>query len=304
MKKVYICVDAGGTTSKAAIFDEKGNILSRGYSSSGSPAVSFDKWYFHIDEAIDDCINNYNQNIDIISITLGVSGISALSNVENETKYFEKKYNTKCLITSDTLTALYSILEPDENSGIIVISGTGVAIFGKNKAETLLVGGWGHLIRERGSSYSIVKDFCVNIIDKTEESIELTNLEKMFLAENNINEIRDFNKLFYQHSKDEIAKLSVFFKEKAKQNNDEAIMLLRSEGAKLAKQVIDLMRKLNLENNTKIGLTGGFIEKDGEEIVKGFKEYLKLYNVYLKYNEEYKEQLIGVYQLAVQENKR
>lgn len=304
MKKVYICVDAGGTSSKAAIFDEEGNILSRGYSSSGSPAVSFDKWYFHIDEAIEDSISNCSEDIEIISITLGVSGISALSSVNDETKYFVEKYHTKCLITSDTLTALYSILNPNEDSGIIVISGTGVAIFGKNKAEKLLVGGWGHLIRERGSSYSIVKDFCVNIIDKTEEGIALSYLEKEFLKENNITEIRDFNKLFYQHPKDEIAKMSIFFKEKAKEKIDDAINLLRLEGAKLAKQVVDLMRLLNLKNGTTIGLTGGFIEKDGEEVIKGFKDYLLSNNVYLNFNTEQNEQLIGVYRLAVQENKR
>ena len=66
----------------------------------------------------------------------------------------------------------------------------------------------------------------------------------------------------------------------------------------LAKQTENLKNLLNLPNNITIGLTGGFIEHDGEDIIKGFKEYLESKNIYLNYNNEHNEQLIGVYRLA------
>ena len=56
-KEVYICVDAGGTTSKAAIFSKDGIILARGFSESGSPAVNYDRWYLNIEKSIIDAIN-------------------------------------------------------------------------------------------------------------------------------------------------------------------------------------------------------------------------------------------------------
>lgn len=48
-REVYICVDAGGTTSKAAIFSKNGTILARGFAESGSPAVTYDRWYVNIE---------------------------------------------------------------------------------------------------------------------------------------------------------------------------------------------------------------------------------------------------------------
>ena len=298
MINVYVCIDAGGTSSKAAIFDINGNILSRGKSSTGSPAVSFDRWYIHIDEAIGDALNNINEEIKIIKIVMGVSGLSAKVDTIFEKNYFEKKYNVPCLIVSDTLTALYSVLNNNEEQGIIVISGTGIAIFGKNGAETAMTGGWGHIIRELGSAYSSVHDFCVNIINKYESLTPFNELENKFLKTYNYKNVREFNHLFYNHTKDEIAKLSVFFKEEAKSGSSLAKEFLYEQGVLLAKQTESLINLLKLPNYTTIGLTGGFIEIDGEDIIKGFKEYLEQKEIYLNYNEEHKEQLIGVYRLA------
>lgn len=298
MNNVYVCIDAGGTTSKAAIFDEKGNILSRGKSLSGSPAVSFDKWYLHIDEAISEAINNLKEEIKIKKIVMGVSGLSAKLDTLFEKEYFENKYNAPCTIVSDTLTALYSILNEKEEQGIIVISGTGIAIFGQNKAEKAMTGGWGHIIRELGSAYSAVHDFCVNIINKYESQIEFNELENKFLNRYNIKNIREFNHLFYNNSKDEIARLSLFFKEEAKKGDILAKKFLYEQGVLLATQTKNLKNLLKLPNNVTIGLTGGFIENDGEDIVRGFKEYLESNNIYLNYNNEHNEQLVGVYRLA------
>lgn len=306
MKKeqIYICVDAGGTTSKAAIFSKDGKILARGIGKTGSPAVSFNDWYLHIDDAIVESLRNLNENnqidkYEIEKIALGVSGISALSSTIKEQEYFQNKYGVPCLITSDTLTALYSVIENKEEDGIVVISGTGIGIFGKNSTQTFLVGGWGHILREYGSAYSIVHDFSVGIIDKFEAMIEFSNLEQEFLKKFQITNIRDFNHLFYQHSKDEIAKYSIFFKEMARKNNNDAISLLKKEGKALAIQVENLMKHLKLKNGTKIGLKGGFIEKDGELIVEGFKEYMNNKDIKLQYVDNNNEQLYGVYRFAI-----
>lgn len=51
-REVYICVDAGGTTSKAAIFSKDGTILARGFAESGSPAVTYDRWYVNIEKSM------------------------------------------------------------------------------------------------------------------------------------------------------------------------------------------------------------------------------------------------------------
>lgn len=74
--------------------------------------------------------------------------------------------------------------------------------------------------------------------------------------------------------------------------------LLKNQGFELAKQTINLMKKLNLKNNTIIGLTGGFIDNDGEYIIEGFKEYMDKVKIDLKYKINDGEQLFGVYKFA------
>ena len=297
-REVYICVDAGGTTSKAAIFSKDGTILARGFAESGSPAVTYDRWYVNIEKSMIDAINHYQTPMKIIKMVFGVSGISALSSITDVKNYFEQKYLSTCIITSDTMTALYSVLENSKDAGMVVIAGTGVSIFGKNHSETMLIGGWGHLLREKGSAYAIVHDFCVKMIEKYEAGIRLNKLEYAFLNNYKMSNIREFNHLFYQNSKDEIAKLSIFFKQQAKLGNKQAMKLLKNQGFELAKQTINLMKKLNLKNNTIIGLTGGFIDNDGEYIIEGFKEYMDKVKIDLKYKINDGEQLFGVYKFA------
>lgn len=296
-KDIIICVDAGGTTSKVGIFTNDGNILMRETGKAGSPAVD-KNWYLNIDSAIQKALDKLDFEYNVLYIELGVSGISALTEHSNIDEYFMQKYNARCSITSDTLTALYSVINENDDEGIVVISGTGVAVFGKKANNTHLIGGWGHLIRERGSAYAIVHDFVVSIIDKVEASIPLDELDKDFLNYCKIEDIREFNHLFYQHSKDEIATYSVFFKEEADKNNERAIKLLKEQGVLLGIQVKHLMQTLNIKNGAKIGLKGGFIEYDGKYITEGIFEYFKNNNIELTYVNNHEEQLMGVYRLA------
>lgn len=299
LEEIIICVDAGGTSCKAAIFQKDEKMIASGVGKSGSPAVSAD-WYLHIDDAMKDALSKIDQTKYLIRlIQIGVSGISALYSHEEINQYFREKYHCPCEITSDTLTALYSVLDEQEEEGIVVISGTGVGIFGKNKeGNTKLIGGWGHLIREYGSAYSIVHLFCVRLVNHYEETGSLSEIETSFLAQCGCKEVRDLNHIFYQRSKDEIAKLSLFFKEEANRGNMNAIQLLKEQGYLLARQVKNLMRFLNLSNQTKIGLRGGFLENDGKYIIMGIHEYLKKNKIELSFEKESRSQLIGVYQLA------
>jgi Predicted N-acetylglucosamine kinase len=299
-KKIIICVDAGGTSCKVAIYSLEGVVLSKGIGKSGSPAVTKD-WYLHINRAIQDALSKITEiEYQILGIQIGVSGISALHSYDDVREYFINIYQSPCYITSDTMSALYSVLHENEEEGIVVISGTGVGVFGQNKGgKTWLIGGWGHLIREYGSAYSIVHRFCVHLINHFESMEELSILEKLFLQRCNFKNIRDLNHLFYQNDKDKIANLSIFFKEEANKGNKEAIHLLKEQGMFLGKQVKQVMKFLNLPNQTKIGFRGGFLEKDGKYILQGIHEYFEQNGIVLTFEEKSMDQLYGVYRLAL-----
>ncbi len=94
-------------------------------------------------------------------------------------------------------------LKDKYQNGIVVISGTGVAIYGKYESQTTLIGGWGHIIRELGSAYACVHDLALNIIDQEENDLPLTLFQENFLTYLNKHHITDLKHLFYNHSKKE-----------------------------------------------------------------------------------------------------
>lgn len=297
--KIYICVDAGGTSTKVTIFHCNGKILATGIGKSGSPAVDIQHWYQHIDEAIQLTLSQLSlEKVEIEYIEIGVSGISALSSHQEINDFFEKKYHSKCEIISDTLTALYSVMDENDSSGIVVISGTGVAIYGEHKGQSHLVGGWGHLIREQGSAYAIVHDLAIEIIEKYEVGKVLDQLEEGFLAALGFHSARDLTQLFYQHSKDEIAKWSIYIKTYAQKGDIHAISLLYAQGIALGKQVEHLIQFLSIPAKTKIGLRGGFLENEGQYIIKGMRDYFNQRNIELTFEECKINQMIGVYRRA------
>lgn len=303
--KVCICVDAGGSTTKVAIFDQKGRLLTKGVGQSGSPAVDVHQWYKHIDDTIELTLSKLStEQIEIEYIEMGVSGISALSSHREIDDFFATKYQTQCEITSDTVTALYSVIEEEDASGIVVISGTGVAIYGEHNGKSHLIGGWGHLIRESGSAYAIVHDLAIEMIDKYESRKELDSLEKGFLETLGFRDIRDLNHLFYQHTKDDIAKWSVYIKSCAQKGDLHAKTLLYMQGISLGKQIEHLMQWLSMPPKTKIGLRGGFLEHEGEYIIKGIHDYVKQKKIELTFEENTSDQMIGVYRRACRHMKQ
>lgn len=277
MTKYMIGIDAGGTKTKAVAYDAKGTILCTFEAGSGSPAVvkEEDVW-LHVEEAISAVLNKLKeQSFQLVYIQMGMSAFSILKDVKSTEQYFKTKYQTEVSIESDTLIAMHSILKNQYHQGVVVLSGTGVAIYGMKENETCLIGGWGHIIREWGSAYATVHELCLQIIDKWEESKPLNALEEKFLNALKERNIEDVKHLFYYHTKDEVASFVRIIKEEANKKDKNAKLLLKHAGMLLGKQVIRAIKKLNLCYPFVIGFRGGFIQYQNEDICNGFFEVMK-----------------------------
>ena len=106
------------------------------------------------------------------------------------------------------------------------------------------------------------------------------------------------NRLFYQHTKDDIAKWSVYIKSCAQKGDFHAKTLLYTQGISLGRQIEHLMQWLAMPPKTKIGLRGGFLEHEGEYIIKGIHDYVKQKKIELTFEENTNDQMIGVYRRA------
>jgi len=275
-EKYMIGIDAGGTSTKGVAYSVDGLVISSSIEACGSPAVEKEKviWH-HIQNVIDDLINKIDsKKYTLDFIQMGLSAFSIIDNVEEMEELFTKKYHVAVSIKSDTLIALYSVLKNEFENGVVILSGTGVAVYGKSNEDFALIGGWGHIIRELGSGYSTVLHTALSIIDAMESDAPLNSFQKNFLSYLKLCKIKDLKHLFYGYSKPDIAKHASFIKILAK-TDDFAYKLLYEEGKSLGAQAVKAVKKLKLDGNFVIGVRGGFIQNQNEALIEGITDVLK-----------------------------
>ncbi len=256
-KDAIIAVDAGGTKTKVALIDHKKEIVYSIIGGSGSPAVdpkALDTIYNCIKEVYDLYCDKFN----IKAIVMGVSGIFT---VENRQEYVDKiasDFNATAILESDALLALYSIVQDKYDEGLLVLAGTGTAIMGLNKDKSFLASGWGQLLTERGSAYACVKDYVCQMINDFELNGVISPFGRKLMKHLGYDDLQEFKKLFYRHTKDQVASSSKFFYEEAEKGDLEAQQWLYYNGELLAKDSLAAIKHLKMSNNVVIGFRGGF----------------------------------------------
>ncbi len=273
MKKVLIVVDAGGTKTKVAIIDKNRSILKEAIVGSGSPAAMKDEAFKNIKQGINIVLEEIKkEQYQLMGISMGISGLGVVKNKQEIEQEFKDIYQVPIIMENDAVIALYSIVQDKYQEGVMVLAGTGSSILGIKNETTSLIGGWGHLLNEKGSAYSCVKDYIIKIIDKYEQTKEITPLGKKFMQELNYKDIQEFKVLMYQNTKKDVASYASFFSKEAV-NDLEAKEWLKQNGIFLGNDVLNCIRMLNLSSFV-IGFRGGFISHV-QEVQDSLLEHLK-----------------------------
>lgn len=93
---------------------------------------------------------------------------------------------------------------------IIIISGTGSCCYGRNaRGQTARVGGWGHLLSDKGSGYDIALEAMQQAIHRFDLTGRWPDLGARLLLRLQLNEPNDIITWIHQAPKDEIAALAV-----------------------------------------------------------------------------------------------
>lgn len=265
MNRAIISVDSGGTKTKIVLLDKNMNIVRTVYQGSGSPAVvgeiALDNIYNGILELVE-----LEPNFNIEYIIVGMSAMMSLSNPNEFIYKLENKFKTKVVLVSDTELALYSVIKDKYKEGIMVLSGTGSGIVSYKDEVSHLVGGWGHLLTEVGSAFSVVRTLIVNAIRLYEEKRVVSDFTNSFIKHLGLKKIEEFRIFIYKNTKREIAAHANFITEAAINNIQEAISLLENEGRLLANDVNNAYRIAGLSTEAVLGFRGGFIRNS--EIVR------------------------------------
>ena len=288
MRNFLVC-DGGGTKTDFLIFNEKAEILSY-YKNAGTNALFIDeeKAINNVIEGINECIEKARLSInDLELVCLFIPGFE---NCIHKIKKRISIKNIKCL--SDVNNAFFGAM--GKSYGIVVLSGTGSFAVGISKDNRKVVsGGWGPLIGDKGSGYHIGIMCLEKLAYFYDNDIKDSKLRKIFLEKFGIEDEYKIREIIYSSDfgREDVAKISKIVAEAAKENDKDAIDILRRAAKELVELVITLNRKLNYEK-LPVSLIGG-VTNIGDLFINIFKEELSVKCKNLYYENPKYDPLIG-----------
>lgn len=248
MADFVIGVDGGGTKTLGAIAGADGVIIAQHEVGSTNPHSNpmevvrgnLDTLTRHLLQAAQ------AQPGDVKAICLGMAGVDRPEDkpmVRDLVNEFLP--NARVMPVNDGVIALTGgALRP---YGIIVISGTGSIAFGINeKGERIRAGGWGHILGDEGSGYTIALHGLRTIMHALDGRIEPTRLKDLMLGhlglerpEQLLGWLRDS-----QPNKADIAAMSGLVHKAASEGDDAAKKLLLAQADELADIAAAVSRRL------------------------------------------------------------
>jgi len=259
MKKLFIGIDGGGSNTKLLLTDINLNLLEE---SIGGPSnflkIGLDSASRNVYELAIPFIHKYKESR--FYIVIGTAGAGRKNDAEefefNLKKYFNQ--NTKIKVVSDAEITLKGAFKNED--GAILIAGTGSILYYKSGEGVNRVGGFGRLIGDEGSGYSIGRkglNTLAKILDGRLHSSILMNLaeEKFGINSQELLITKVYKESF------NIASFSEVVIEAANQGDNYSLDIIKEEAEELFIHITTLIRKENLKELNLV-LTGGLLSND------------------------------------------
>jgi N-acetylglucosamine kinase-like BadF-type ATPase len=198
------------------------------------------------------------------------AGMAGAGNKSNKSKLemilgkvIEK--NTPFFVDNDAITALYSGSLGQE--GIVNISGTGSIAYGINRdGKRERVGGWGYLLGDPGSGFSVGKEALTTLLDGYDKGRGITLLDTKIIQHFSIKEPPDSIPIIYGNSDSRrlVASIVPLVFSAADEGDNVARSILRNTATAIAENIWCLAPKLfsPSEKQIPVVLTGGLFTRE------------------------------------------
>lgn len=263
-----LAVEGGGTKTNSVIADENGNIIAKSTTGpSNFLIVGFEKACENIIQGLQDCINNSKiNNSDLKVAMLGLTGAGRKLDQDNMRKAF-KDYSTSkgftfnsIIVDSDARISLEAAFP--NKPGMILISGTGSIMFGKDGQGNLYrVGGWGRILGDEGSGFYIGKKGLISSIKQIDGRGEKTLLFDLISEKYNLNSLETIIKSIYTDNFD-IAKIAPLVFEAAEKDDKIAKEILNEAADELLLHIETMLKKVNFDDKIGLSFVGSIITND------------------------------------------
>lgn len=216
------------------------------------------------EEAFRLLLNNISHFIcslgNCMSLTIGAAGFSNENMRRLILEAFNRSEIKKLNLVGDHEIALEGAL--NGGHGIVLIAGTGSICIAKGlDGQIERIGGWGHLIGDAGSGYSLGKDAFSAVtkeIDGYGEKTVITELIKEKFKLNNRNDIISY---VYSNEKSAVASISPLVEVAYDMGDEIAIGIIKSNVKALAELISSIGIKIGLKKPD-VALCGGLLSKD------------------------------------------
>ncbi len=263
-KKYYLGVDGGGSKTTAVVYDEKGNFISKAL---GESINYYSAGMENARLAMKEIINS----LSVKKFDCAVMGMSALNSRagEEETERFCGGIidSKKIIMDSDLFVALEAM--NCEGECAFVVSGTGsMAVCRDENGEMNHAGGFGYIIGDEGSGYSIALNAVKTAIRAAENIVAPTLLTEKCLEYFSAENIYELIDIFYEKTVSR-KKLAAFSEEVyccARNGDLTAHEILRNEALLLSQTVLSLIK--GRKKDISVGLWGGVFQHN-----KIFRDY-------------------------------
>jgi N-acetylglucosamine kinase-like BadF-type ATPase len=262
--KYFIGIDGGGTKTKCVLTDDHLKVLQTEESSAANPlAVGFEKAAECLFGLVVSVAEKEKIKLDIIeSLGIGLAGVGRIENKERLQKVLLEKFSLtedfiqKIKIFTDAEIALEGAF--NGKAGAILIAGTGSIIYGKDEnGKIFRVGGYGKIIGDEGSGYSIGKKGLTAIAKYFDGRGKETSLVKKISEQFGIYDSDQLINKIYTGNFDiaSIAKLVIGC---ADEGDDACKNILDQESDELILHIPSLMKNMNI-NKLDLCFSGGLL---------------------------------------------
>ena len=249
----HLGFDCGATKSECAAADTNGKILC---SITGKPAnflvIGADKASENILFLITECKAKINCGYnDIISIVIGAAGAGREEDAETLRGSLLKLASgngitiTSLIVIGDAQIALEGAFP--NKPGSILIAGTGSIIYGKDEEGKIYrVGGFGRIIGDEGSGYSIGRKALQRIAKFYDGTGKRSDIVSLIGEKYKINSSVQLIKNIYTENFD-IASVAELVLDSAQKGDKIAVKILEEESDELVHQLSAMMKKMNVD---------------------------------------------------------
>ncbi|HWN97306.1 MAG TPA: N-acetylmuramic acid 6-phosphate etherase [Methylomirabilota bacterium] len=202
------------------------------------------------------------------AVAIGMAGAGIAAQRQRIERAAAKVWpRTPCVVTGDLDTAL-AAAEIDEQVGknglaalVVVLSGTGSVFCGKNaRGHYVRVGGWGHVVGDKGSAYEIGLRAIKAVLYYHDRDGKVPPLGRRLLGTLLLNELREFPEWVIAASKTDIAALAREVSSAAIQGDKIARDILAAAAQSLAKDALTCASRLARRGQrVKFVLTGSVL---------------------------------------------